>query len=190
MSNTYVRPTYTMQDKITKEEIDIMLEDYIEVDDIASVTRNTHIRYYTVIIENNKAKKVFRIGGELKFVSDDKVYVILANGDSKWSVQTKNTIFYRQLSIFEIKQEYDDILDEYEAELLELKKINRKLYKKLTGKTIEMSTNAKQVKDEKPNKQVKDGKSDKKPMSAKKRSGKVALSKSEMGYETEKNFRL
>lgn len=188
-NDNYIRPKYTLQDKITDEEIKIMLEDYIEVDDITKVNKGTHIRYYTVLVENDRAKKVFRIGGNLKFVSTDNVYIILANGDSKWSVQIKNSIFYRQLSIYEIKDEYEQVLDEYESEILELKKINRKLYKKLTGHTMEMSsnvstnmtTNSKEI----------HTLPDKRPMRSARKSNKIPPSKNElMKYDTEKNIRL
>jgi|SaaInlStandDraft_6_1057023.scaffolds.fasta_scaffold68050_2 hypothetical protein len=180
MSDSYVRPQYTMQDKITEEEIEIMLEDYVEVEDINSVPRGTHIRYYTVLITDGRAKKVFRIGGELKFVSEDKVYIMLVNGDSKWSVQTKNSIFYRQLSICEIKDEYEQVLDEYESEILELKKINRKLYKKLTGKSTAMVTDTAPL--------VAPIEKSKKTMKSARKSNTMPKSKSE--YDTDKNFRL
>jgi len=145
----YERPDETLQDKLTEREIEIMLEDYIEVTDMKKVDRDTHIRYYTVVISNNVARKVFRIGGELKYASDDGVYVVLSNGQMKWSVQTKNSIFYRQISINEIKKEYEDVIDEYEQEILDLKKILKKLYKKITGKNDDMQTSTREPKKEK-----------------------------------------
>ena len=72
------------------------------------------MRYFTVIIEHGVARKIFRFGGNLKYLAKDCAYVMLSNGDKKWSVQVDNTIFYKQLSIVEIKQEYEEIIDEYE----------------------------------------------------------------------------
>lgn len=137
-NDSYVRPKYTTQDKLTDDDIDTLLEDYIEVDDIRTVEYDTHLRYFTVQVDNGVATKVFRFGGNLKYLSKDNAYVMLSNGDKKWSVQVENSIFYKQLSIMELKQEYEEIIDEYENEILELKHINRKLYKKLTGDGKEM----------------------------------------------------
>ena len=142
----YVRPTVTTQDKITEEDIEEMLEDYEEVQDIHTIAKNTHIRYFTVIQEKDQARKVFRIGGTLVYASPDNTYVILSNGERKWSVQNANSIYYRQLTVCEIKEEYEDILDDYEEEIKELKMINRKLYKKLTGQDNKMKTNMPKVK--------------------------------------------
>lgn len=138
----YVRPTYTVQDTLTEKEINIMLEDYIEItiEDLLSVNINTHIRYFSVEINNGYAKKVFRIGGNLVKVDKKFRYIVLRNGKESWSVQAKNTIFYKQITIDEIKDEYEEILDEYEKEIMELKDINRKLYEKIKGKDYKMST--------------------------------------------------
>mgnify|MGYP001442471567 CR=1 FL=1 len=136
----YDRPAQSIHDKLTDEDIEDMLEDYEEVTDIHSVPRKTHIRYFTVIQEDGIAKKVFRIGGNLLYASPDNEYVILSNGDKKWSVQNIHSIYYRQLTIGEIKDEYEEILDDYEREINELKMINRKLYKKLTGIDNKMSS--------------------------------------------------
>ena len=42
-NDNYKRPKKTMQDKLTPEEIEERLEDYIEVEDIQNVSLNTHI---------------------------------------------------------------------------------------------------------------------------------------------------
>jgi hypothetical protein len=202
----YERPDETLQDKLTEREIGIMLEDYIEVSDMKKVDRNTHIRYYTVVIENSVARKVFRIGGELKYTSEDGVFVVLSNGQMKWSVQTKNSIFYRQISINEIKKEYEYVIDEYEQEILDLKKILKKLYKKVTGKCDDMETSVHESKKIKESEtkirtshkvQRNDNirQSDKRPMVSARSSKKIGFKKKDLYIDhdsvtTEKHIRL
>lgn len=136
--NEYKRPIYTVQDTLTDKEINAMLEDYVEIEvaDLPSVAISTHMRYFAV--EHNSkgyAKKVFRIGGNLVKVDNELRYIVLKNGKESWSVQTEHSIFYRQITIDELKDEYEEIMDEYEKEILDLKNINRKLYEKIKGKS-------------------------------------------------------
>ena len=119
---------------LTDEEINTLLEDYIEVDDPTTIELDTHVRYFTIVYENNKAIKIFRLGGKLFSISPDNDYVILKHGNNIIQANIENTIFYKQLSITEIKQEYETILDKYEDEIMELKQVNRQLYDKLVGK--------------------------------------------------------
>ena len=102
----YKRPAYTVQDTLTDKEINAMLDDYVEVEteDLPTVAINSHMRYFTV--EHNSkgyAKKIFRIGGNLVNVDNKLRYIVLRNGKETWSVQTEHSIFYRQITIDEIK---------------------------------------------------------------------------------------
>lgn len=134
----YKRPTYTVQDTLTDKEINAMLEDYIEIElhDLPNIAINAHIRYFTV--EQDKkgyARKIFRIGGNLVKVDNELRYIVLRNGKETWSVQTNHSIFYRQITVDEIKDEYEEIIEEYEKEIMELKTANKKLYDKIKGKS-------------------------------------------------------
>lgn len=124
----------TLERTLTDEEINNLLEDYAEVDDPTSIEIDTHVRYFTIVYENGRASKIFRLGGKLFSISPDNDYLILKHGNNVIQVQVQDTIFYKQLSIAEIKKEYEIILDKFEDEILELKEINRNLYDKLTGK--------------------------------------------------------
>lgn len=133
----YKRPIYTVQDTLTDKEINAMLEDYVEIEvsDLPSIAITTHIRYFTIEHDNKGyAKKVFRIGGNLVKVDKELRYIVLKNGRESWSVQTDHSIFYRQITIDELKDEYEEIIDDYEKEILDLKNTNRKLYEKLKSK--------------------------------------------------------
>jgi len=118
---------------LTDEEINNLLEDYAEVDDITEIEIDTHIRYFTITFENNKATKVFRLGGKVFSISPDRDYVMLKHGNNMIQAPVQNTIFYKQLTIAEIKKEYELILNTYEDEIMELKAENKNLYEKLTG---------------------------------------------------------
>ena len=106
----YVRPDVTLTDKLSKQDIEDKLADYTVVTDMYKVPLGTHLRYFSLV---NGVKK-FRLGGNLIKNSGLPDYVILSNGIKSWSVQTKNTTFFRRMNINEIKKEYEDIIDNLE----------------------------------------------------------------------------
>ena len=128
----YKRPKHTIQDKMTEEEIDEKLEDYIEIEDIFKVPLNSHIRYYTLIPgKDGEIKKAFRLGGQLKNKDNADKYIILSNGKVTWTVQMETSILYRKMTIEEIKEDYENIIKDLEESNLQLKKDNKKLLKKI-----------------------------------------------------------
>ena len=130
--DNYNRPKHTIQDKMTEEEIEEKLADYIEVEDILKVPINSHIRYYTLIPgKDGELKKAFRLGGQLKNKDNADKYIILSNGTVTWTVQIDTSILYRKMTIEEIKEDYENIIKELEETNLQLKKDNKKLLKKI-----------------------------------------------------------
>ena len=128
----YKRPKHTIQDKMTEEEIDEKLEDYIEIEDIFKVPLNSHIRYYTLIPgKDGEIKKAFRLGGQLKNKDNADKYIILSNGTVTWTVQMETSILYRKMTLEEIKEDYENIIKDLEESNLLLKKDNKKLLKKI-----------------------------------------------------------
>ena len=128
----YKRPKHTIQDKMTEEEIEEKLEDYIEIEDIFKVPLNSHIRYYTLIPgKDGEIKKAFRLGGQLKNKDNADKYIILSNGKVTWTVQMETSILYRKMTIEEIKEDYENIIKDLEESNLQLKKDNKKLLKKI-----------------------------------------------------------
>jgi len=127
-SDNYKRPKNTIQDKLTPQQIEEKLEDYIEVEKIGSVPLNTHLRYFSITTDKKKKKtsKVFRLGGFLINKSNYEDYVILSNGSNKWSVQTKSSIFYKKMNIQKIKSQYEDEIEELNSKIVKLKKNNKK----------------------------------------------------------------
>jgi hypothetical protein len=128
----YKRPKHTIQDKMTEEEIEEKLEDYIEIEDIFKVPLNSHIRYYTLIPgKDGEIKKAFRLGGQLKNKDNADKYIILSNGKVTWTVQMETSILYRKMTLEEIKEDYENIIKDLEEANLQLKKDNKKLLKKI-----------------------------------------------------------
>ena len=99
----FIRPKLTFQDTIQKNYQDY-LNGYDDVIDISKIPLETHIRYIS-LDKNNK--KVFRLGGFLKYKNKD--YIVLGSSDTKWSVPIKHynntkdkvvfeTIFFKKVS--------------------------------------------------------------------------------------------
>jgi hypothetical protein len=123
MIDNYIRPTQTYTERLDEDDIQDKLIDYIQVDNIANVKLNSHLRYFILEIDDKgNTNKKFRMGGFLKNNDNSTTYVMLSNGTKSWSVQTKNAIFYKKLTINEIKEDYENKLNE-------LKYINKKLLK-------------------------------------------------------------
>jgi hypothetical protein len=78
-----------------QEEIQEMLKGYVPVTDMSTVQISTHIRYFS---KNNNGDYVFRTGGWLKSNTSSHTFIVLSNGESDWSVQVKNSKFFRKLS--------------------------------------------------------------------------------------------
>ena len=116
------KKTYTSN--LTKEQINEKLEDYKLVEDISKVPLGTHLRYFSI----KDGTKLFRMGGNLKRNLDLPKFVILVNALGKeWSVQVKDTIFYKKMSMNEIKEEYDNIIEELHEKIKKYKaKIDEK----------------------------------------------------------------
>ena len=128
--NGYTRPAVTMTDQLSKEQIEEKLEDYKKVDDIFKVPLGVHLRYFS----NINGKMVFRMGGLLHKNTGLPDYVILSTtptGKPGWSVQVKDTLFYRKMTLQEIKIEYQTIIDELISKNKKLKDENKKLNEKL-----------------------------------------------------------
>jgi hypothetical protein len=100
------RPKETYQSQMTEGDIEEKLKLYKKidnVDELAKLPLNTHIRYYSVT-KDDKGKKVkkFRLGGFLNNKDNYDKYIILSNKNISWSVDTKTSILYRKLKDEEI----------------------------------------------------------------------------------------
>jgi hypothetical protein len=130
----YIKSSNTVQENLTQEDIDLLLEDYNEVVDIIELKPTLEVKYFTTI----KNKKLFRMGGTIIKVDFDKKYIVLTNGKITWSVQLNNkNNFYRKMTLNEVKEFYENELNNMELNINKYKQIIEKLkeennkYKKL-----------------------------------------------------------
>jgi len=65
----------------------------------------THLRYFDT--KNNQMK--FRTGGILTVNTGLPDYIILSSGHVSWSVQTNTSIFFRRITLKQLKEEFDII---------------------------------------------------------------------------------
>ena len=103
-----VRPTDTYQSKLTEADIEEKLKLYKKIDNIdelAKLPLNTHIRYFS-ITKDDKGRKIkkFRLGGFLNNKDNFDKYIVLTNKNVTWSVDTKTSILYRKFKDEEIDQ--------------------------------------------------------------------------------------
>jgi hypothetical protein len=123
MTDTYKKPELTYQEKLSKEQIKDMLEDYIKVNNISElklIKLGTHLRYFT---RDKNGKRQFRIGGILRNNSGIPDYLILGNGTKSWSVQINDTIFFQKISISDIKKHYIKLLEDKDKIIAKLNDI-------------------------------------------------------------------
>ncbi len=114
----YERPKTTFTDNLDKEEVEKKLEDYQKVEDLTQVPLGTHLRYFT----KKDGELVFRMGGVLKRNSDLPKFIILKNAVGvEWSVQVADSIFYKKMTVPEIKEEYEKIIKELNGKIKKLK---------------------------------------------------------------------
>jgi gas vesicle protein len=113
-----------MQDRLTEAEIEEKLEDYVEVEDISKVPINSHVRYFVTEVDPKTGKKTrrFRMGGMLTNKDHADKFVILSNGKVSWSVQVNKAMFYKKLTITEIKEGHNQVVEQYKDKIKEQKK--------------------------------------------------------------------
>lgn len=143
----YQKAEKTFQQSMTNEEISKKLMDYIKVEnnsDVLKIPLNTHIRYFALNPKTGKLE--FRLGGNLTKIGDNLEYVILSNGNFSWSVQLKNTIFYKKQNITEIKEQIEnEVTTKMNEDMKILAKENKEL-KKIIKQIKETTLNSKNKK--------------------------------------------
>jgi len=133
------RPEVTYQSRMTDAEIQEKLKMYKKIDnveDIAKLPLNTHIRYFSVTKDaKGKKEKKFRLGGFLNNKDNYDKYIILTNKALSWSVDTQTSILYRKLNDEEIDK---NITNQTEVADNEIKKLKDK-YSKLEKAYFELT---------------------------------------------------
>lgn len=123
-ADDYKKDGNTTQDNLTNDDINILLEEYAEVDEITELKPGIHVRYFNIIKKKNSEQKIFRMGGTIIKIDYDKKYMVLSNGKISWSVQINNTnIFYRKMTTQEVKDFYENELNNMEEDVKKYKSI-------------------------------------------------------------------
>ena len=67
-----------LQKNLTEEDVNLLLEEYEEVDDTDILKTGMNVRYYTIKQKRNgDVDKKFRMGGEIMKVDHQNKYVVL-----------------------------------------------------------------------------------------------------------------
>lgn len=138
-TDNYVRPDKTKSDGLSPDEIESKLEDYSQTE-IEKIPLSTHVRYFKM--EDGKRK--YCPGGILYQNHTLPTYVKLSNGSNIWSVQTKDTIFFRKMTAIEISTIHKTEVNELEKKIEQLTQKNELLEaenKKLITYVKKMKTN-------------------------------------------------
>ncbi|AKI78962.1 hypothetical protein [Acanthamoeba polyphaga mimivirus] len=122
---SYKRPQVTAQEQLSPEQIAEKLEGYMQINNISEVPLDTHIRYFSI---QNDGTKLFRLGGFLRNKINADKYVVLSNGKNSWTVQVKNSVFFKKMNH---EEEIESIHQHYKQQLQEKDKIIFKLKNKL-----------------------------------------------------------
>jgi len=122
-NDNYSRPEKTFQEKLSTDEIKEKLKDYKKIDDISKVPLKSHVRYFSLVDDGNKMKKLFRMGGVLENKDNCDKYVVLSNGKASWSVNCQKSVFFKKMTSAEIH-------DKYNEEIKSLKKVIKSLKEK------------------------------------------------------------
>jgi hypothetical protein len=126
LGENYIRPKVTATEKLTPEQIEEKLENYSQTD-IANIPLGVHVRYFKTV----NGKKKFCSGGILRVNTGLPTYVLLSNGELTWSVQVKDTIFFRKMTNSEISTEHKKENEDYEKSINDLSEKNRILSDKI-----------------------------------------------------------
>ena len=118
----YDRPDVTYTDKLSKVQIQDLLVDYEQIKnntELQDIPPGTHLRYFQMI----DSKLKFRTGGILTVKSGLPSYIILSSGKVSWSVQVSDCIFFRRITIKQLKTEFNKLLEEKERDIKSLQNL-------------------------------------------------------------------
>ena len=101
----FVKPKQSFTERLSLDEIADLLSDYEPID-AKNITHGVHIRYQK---KNKKTHKYdFRMGGTIFKIEPE--YFMVSNGKHIWSVQKKDTKFYKKMNFAEKEKEFEETL--------------------------------------------------------------------------------
>jgi hypothetical protein len=126
-----------LQNNLIEEDINLLLEEYDEVNDMSELKPSDHVRYFTIKYKKNGyVDKKFRMGGQIIKIDHELKYLVLTAKKLTWSVQFNNTIFYKKMTTNDIKEFYELELDDKDMKIEKLKNSIKK-YKENQQKLLD-----------------------------------------------------
>jgi hypothetical protein len=132
-------------DLLTPDEISARLKNYVRVptDEIDKIPPHSKIQY----IDKSSGTSKYRPGGTLHYNGGPK-YIVLTNGERKWSVQLHSAVIFKEKDFDEMKKEYeeriarrDQQLDKYRVYVKKQKQVIESLNNKLRMYTNQRTNN-------------------------------------------------
>ena len=126
----YIRPPLTYTDKLSKIQVKELLIDYEQIktlQQLQNIPPGSHLRYF----EYKDGELKFRTGGILTVVSGIPEYLILSSGKVSWSVQIKKCIFFKRITIKQVREEFQKKIYEDSATITGLQALLKDANKKI-----------------------------------------------------------
>jgi hypothetical protein len=125
----YVKPTQSISEKLSEEDIINLLLDYQEVK-FENLQIGINTRYYS---KNKDGKLDFKFGGILLKVNTKDGYCVFSAKGLTWSVQS-SCIFYQEMSNKDKIKELQDKIQKQSFDIEELVSYAKKLQKEIDEK--------------------------------------------------------
>lgn len=135
---TYIRPILTYTDKLSKEQVKELLVDYEQIkslEELKNINCGTHLRYF----EFKDKELKFRTGGILTVSNGIPDYLILSSGKLSWSVQINKCIFFKRITIKQVREEYDKKIHSDAATINGLQRLLKDADKKIKNLRTRLS---------------------------------------------------
>jgi len=117
----------TATDKLSVDEIKILLEDYKKVKDVNNILIGSCIRYF---IRDTNGNLEFQLGGEVMSTKRLPTHLILRNGGYIWTIELLDKILFMKMSSDELKQEFNIVLKEKDEKIKQLIYLSKTLIEK------------------------------------------------------------
>jgi hypothetical protein len=134
----YVRPILTYTDKLSKEQVKELLVDYEQIkslEQLKNIPSGTHLRYF----EYKDKELKFRTGGILTVTNGIPDYLILSSGKISWSVQVNKCIFFKRITIKQVREEFEKKIHSDAATISGLQSLLKDADKKIKNLTTRLS---------------------------------------------------
>jgi len=126
-----------LQNNLIEEDVNLLLEEYDEINNTNELKPGDHIRYFTIKYKKNGyVDKKFRMGGQIIKIDHELKYLVLTAKKLTWSVQFNNSIIYKKMTINDIKEFYESELDDKDMKIEKLKNSIKK-YKENQQKLLD-----------------------------------------------------